>query len=161
MREFEPSVGPSTFTLFLSLCQASTSPTTLLLSLAYSMGTLAPSAAPSVPRTCPCALPTPSFLSSLLPLLLHRTLFKSDHYPKDPQAALHDAFLQVDQSFLEMAKGRKLRDGSTGLVALIHQQQLLVANVGDSRGQPSSPSSSSSVLILLKPCCARAPKRSP
>jgi protein phosphatase 1L len=71
-----------------------------------------------------------SFVSKNLPL----ALFKNSNYPNDPALALKEAFFEVDKKFLEGAKSKKLKDGSTGLVALALHERLFVANVGDSRG---------------------------
>lgn len=43
-------------------------------------------------------------------------------------------FFAVDKKFLAIARDKKLKDGSTGLVALALNDKLYVANAGDSRG---------------------------
>ena len=57
-------------------------------------------------------------------------LTKSENFPSNPQKALSDAFLTIDRAVCDA----DLEGGSTGIVALIIQNYLHVAYVGDSVG---------------------------
>lgn len=47
--------------------------------------------------------------------------------------AMKDAFRSIDESFSVLCKSRSFGGGSTAVVAIIHNRQLIVGNVGDSR----------------------------
>jgi serine/threonine protein phosphatase PrpC len=71
-----------------------------------------------------------TFVAKHLPeILLHNS-----HLNNDPKLALKETFHTVDKEFLKWARKDKLTDGSTGIVALIKDTKLYVANTGDSRG---------------------------
>ena len=63
-----------------------------------------------------------------------RVLFENENYPTDVEKALTEVFHQVDEEFLKISKSRKFEDGSTGIVALLLNDTIYVANAGDSRG---------------------------
>eukprot|EP00008_Paramoeba_atlantica_P007652 CAMPEP_0201485420 /NCGR_PEP_ID=MMETSP0151_2-20130828/9528_1 /ASSEMBLY_ACC=CAM_ASM_000257 /TAXON_ID=200890 /ORGANISM="Paramoeba atlantica, Strain 621/1 / CCAP 1560/9" /LENGTH=298 /DNA_ID=CAMNT_0047869541 /DNA_START=248 /DNA_END=1144 /DNA_ORIENTATION=+ len=56
-----------------------------------------------------------------------------DHYPQDLEKAMIESFCKVDKLFLADASKKKAKDGSTGLVMVIHERHCVVANAGDSR----------------------------
>lgn len=53
---------------------------------------------------------------------------------KDFLAALQQAFHDCETDFIQLAGREGLRDGTTALVALVQEEELTVAHVGDSRG---------------------------
>ena len=56
-------------------------------------------------------------------------------WPASPAAALTNAFLSLDESFLDLARSERppLDDGTTALVAVVTAARLFVASAGDSR----------------------------
>ena len=56
-----------------------------------------------------------------------------ESFVHDPALALKRSFFRVDAEFSAMAKLRYLSDGTTSLVACIHNRRLYVANAGDCR----------------------------
>jgi serine/threonine protein phosphatase PrpC len=68
------------------------------------------------------------FIAKRLPEILLQYLKTTD-----PESALKQAFKDTDKEFLKQAKTQNLTDGSTGIVALIIETTLFVANTGDSR----------------------------
>eukprot|EP01120_Amphizonella_sp_Union-15-10_P005842 TRINITY_DN1787_c0_g1_i1.p1 TRINITY_DN1787_c0_g1~~TRINITY_DN1787_c0_g1_i1.p1 ORF type:complete len:605 (-),score=124.91 TRINITY_DN1787_c0_g1_i1:91-1836(-) len=67
---------------------------------------------------------------------LPEILLKHRKFKEDVRAALVDSFIQVDRDFLAEAKAKEptMYDGSTGIVVLIRDDKIYVANTGDSRG---------------------------
>jgi len=59
---------------------------------------------------------------------------KHPKFGEDPEKALHDAFVNIDQKWLEThAKKDLFEDGSTALCLFIQNDELFVANTGDCR----------------------------
>eukprot|EP00164_Ancoracysta_twista_P000894 GFYU01001176.1.p1 GENE.GFYU01001176.1~~GFYU01001176.1.p1 ORF type:complete len:654 (-),score=153.94 GFYU01001176.1:346-2307(-) len=52
---------------------------------------------------------------------------------ENPEQHLHKAFKKLDTEFLAKAQEENLRDGTTALTALLRDEHLWVANLGDSR----------------------------
>jgi len=66
---------------------------------------------------------------------MHERLHKSKAFAgKDLIAALQHAFNEVETEFLNIAGREGLRDGTTAVVALVQEDTLTLAHVGDSRG---------------------------
>jgi len=66
---------------------------------------------------------------------MHQRLTKSKAFAgKDLVAALQHAFHEVETEFLNVAGREGLRDGTTAVVALVQEDTLTLAHVGDSRG---------------------------
>ena len=63
-----------------------------------------------------------------------QTIKLDENFPTDPIKALYSSFNKVDADFSAKAKLQMLSDGSTAVVALIHDHRVYVANAGDSRG---------------------------
>jgi len=61
-------------------------------------------------------------------------LYEIDSFPNDISKSLTDAFFETDKLWLKHAKLKKFEDGSTGIVAYIQDDNLYIANAGDSRG---------------------------
>jgi serine/threonine protein phosphatase PrpC len=69
--------------------------------------------------------------------------FSSESIPsfvaKDPRrlfdmpSCLHHAFIQTDREFLKLARRKSFIDGSTACVLVLHEDQIICANAGDSR----------------------------
>lgn len=58
---------------------------------------------------------------------------EDDEFIRNPSAALRRSFYKADAEFSAIAKVRFLSDGTTSLVACIHNRRLYVANAGDCR----------------------------
>ena len=56
-----------------------------------------------------------------------------ESFVHDPALALRRSFFRADAEFSAMAKLRYLSDGTTSLVACVHNRRLYVANAGDCR----------------------------
>lgn len=65
--------------------------------------------------------------------LLHYVV-QDPNFKEDPASALSAAFFRADAEFSAMARMRMLSDGTTAVVACIHNSKIYVANAGDSRG---------------------------
>lgn len=66
---------------------------------------------------------------------MHKRLVSCEAFAgNDLVAALHHAFHEVETEFLNMAGREGLRDGTTAVVALVQEDRLTLAHVGDSRG---------------------------
>ena len=66
---------------------------------------------------------------------MHEHVLKSEPYKaKDYLGALRQAFHEVETDFIKIAGREGLRDGTTAVVALLEEESLTVAHVGDSRG---------------------------
>eukprot|EP00163_Fabomonas_tropica_P026076 TRINITY_DN4654_c0_g1_i1.p1 TRINITY_DN4654_c0_g1~~TRINITY_DN4654_c0_g1_i1.p1 ORF type:complete len:343 (+),score=70.38 TRINITY_DN4654_c0_g1_i1:1446-2474(+) len=63
---------------------------------------------------------------------LHEFIFESPAFKTDPQEAMRQGIAKVEEKFLDLAVESELADGTTATVALIHGNELIVANVGDS-----------------------------
>ena len=72
-----------------------------------------------------------SFAAEKMQNFLTRT---SAFREKDLQKALRQAFHDCETEFIQIAGREGLRDGTTAVVALVQDDQLTVAHVGDSRG---------------------------
>lgn len=67
--------------------------------------------------------------------VMHQRLTKSKGFlGKDLGLALQQAFHDVETEFLNIAGREGLRDGTTAVVALVQEETLTIAHVGDSRG---------------------------
>jgi len=55
-------------------------------------------------------------------------------FSDDPSSSLRHSFAQTDGEFSRMARDNNLTDGTTAIVAAIHDGRVIVANAGDSRG---------------------------
>eukprot|EP01039_Chlorochromonas_danica_P008546 gene8546-9419_t len=64
---------------------------------------------------------------------LAEALIEDEAYVHNLPQAIKRTFHTVNEQFLKIAEKMKLHDGSTGLVALIRDNKLLVANSGDCR----------------------------
>ncbi|KAF6737493.1 Protein phosphatase 1F [Oryzias melastigma] len=64
---------------------------------------------------------------------LHVNLSKQGALQSSPGSALKAAFKHTDDMFRSKAQRERLRSGSTGVVVLIHEQELTVAWLGDSQ----------------------------
>ncbi|XP_051887813.1 protein phosphatase 1F [Pristis pectinata] len=64
---------------------------------------------------------------------LHVVLAHQEEFSTQPAEALRRAFKQTDEMFLQRAKRKKLRSGTTGVAALIADNILHVAWLGDSQ----------------------------
>ncbi|XP_059839198.1 protein phosphatase 1F isoform X1 [Hypanus sabinus] len=64
---------------------------------------------------------------------LHVILAHREEFSAQPAEALRRAFKQTDEMFLQRAKRKKLRSGTTGVTALIAGNKLHVAWLGDSQ----------------------------
>ncbi|XP_040898981.1 LOW QUALITY PROTEIN: protein phosphatase 1F [Toxotes jaculatrix] len=64
---------------------------------------------------------------------LHVALSKQETLQSDAATAFKTAFKHTDDMFRDKAKRERLRSGSTGVVALIQDQELTVAWLGDSQ----------------------------
>ncbi|XP_038649114.1 LOW QUALITY PROTEIN: protein phosphatase 1F [Scyliorhinus canicula] len=64
---------------------------------------------------------------------LHVNLAHQEMFSTQPEEALRRAFKQTDEMFLQGAKRKKLRSGTTGVAALIVDDSLHVAWLGDSQ----------------------------
>ncbi len=64
---------------------------------------------------------------------VQRRLEKHQDFEKDIAKAFHETFLGVDQSLRDEALIEPLYAGTTACVALLRDQQLVLANAGDSR----------------------------
>ena len=60
-------------------------------------------------------------------------VLEDENFVQDPSLALKRSFYRTDAEFSAMAKIRYLSDGTTSLVACIHNRRLYVANAGDCR----------------------------
>lgn len=66
---------------------------------------------------------------------MHGFLTRSKAFQaKDAVQGLQQAFHDCEAEFIQIAGREGLRDGTTAIVALIHDDALTVAHVGDSRG---------------------------
>ena len=66
---------------------------------------------------------------------MHGFLARSKGFQaKDAVQGLQQAFHDCEAEFIQIAGREGLRDGTTAIVALIHDDALTVAHVGDSRG---------------------------
>lgn len=64
--------------------------------------------------------------------MLPRCIFKRN-FQHDPIAALKQAYREVDDDWLSVARANNMDDGTTAITALIHNNVIYVANAGDSR----------------------------
>lgn len=64
---------------------------------------------------------------------LASTLVEDEYFSSNLPQAIKRAFYTCNEQFLKIAEKAKLHDGSTGLVALIRENKLFVANAGDCR----------------------------
>jgi serine/threonine protein phosphatase PrpC len=69
------------------------------------------------------------YVSSNLPNALAEDDFFANNLPQ----AIKRSFYSINESFLKIAEKMKLHDGSTGLCAIVRDNKLLIANVGDCR----------------------------
>ena len=69
------------------------------------------------------------FASSYCKEKLHENIIVSEHWPEDVNTSLIDAFVETNASYEEYGK----EDGTTAVVALLVNDTLHVANLGDSR----------------------------
>jgi serine/threonine protein phosphatase PrpC len=73
----------------------------------------------------------------------------------DMKKALYEALRRIEEDFLRKAKSEDLKDGTTAIVAVFHEDKLIVGNIGDSE------------LIFCKNgeahslCAVHNPKRNP
>lgn len=76
-----------------------------------------------------CGARASEFAAAALPAALtaHR------HFGQDQQAAVREAFLAVDDAFLEHAREHQWNDGTTAIVVVLRPRSVLVANLGDCR----------------------------
>ena len=68
-------------------------------------------------------------ISQSLPLNLR----ENPAYPADMEKALKESFWTTDHSYLEEAKKKGIKDGSTALLSVVYGPNLYVANAGDCR----------------------------
>lgn len=68
-------------------------------------------------------------ISMTLPDILSEDTQFSNNLPQ----AVRRSFTNANEAFLKVAERMKLHDGSTGLVALLRDKKILIANVGDCR----------------------------
>ena len=61
-------------------------------------------------------------------------VIQDPNYSKHIPTALYNSFCKVDDEFTNIARIRFLNDGTTAVVAVIHNNIIYVANAGDSRG---------------------------
>jgi protein phosphatase 1L len=64
---------------------------------------------------------------------LMKFVVEDTNFEQSPASALRRSFFKADAEFSAMAKMRMLSDGTTSLVACIHNRRLYVANAGDCR----------------------------
>lgn len=55
-------------------------------------------------------------------------------FKTNPNIALRNSFFRINEEFTNIAKLKRLNDGTTAVVAAIHGRRVFVANAGDSRG---------------------------
>lgn len=65
---------------------------------------------------------------------LLKYVIQDPNYNKHIPTALYNSFCKVDDEFTSIARIRYLNDGTTAVVAVIHNNVIYVANAGDSRG---------------------------
>ncbi len=58
---------------------------------------------------------------------------REQNFPQDPQLAIRQGIEKVNEEFSNTARLRDYPDGTTVIMAAIHDQRVIVANVGDSR----------------------------
>jgi protein phosphatase 1L len=63
-----------------------------------------------------------------------KTILAEHEFENNPSLAMKNAFHKVDKNFVEKGKKQGLSDGTTAVVAVISNNQITVANAGDSRG---------------------------
>lgn len=62
-----------------------------------------------------------------------KALVSAREFPKNPEEALEEAILGVDEDYLRLARKNNRDDGTTLIVAMTYGNKITVANVGDSR----------------------------
>ena len=60
-------------------------------------------------------------------------LLRSLDFPENPEEAMRDAILALDDEYLAKARSENRDDGTTLVLAMAHKGRISVANVGDSR----------------------------
>jgi protein phosphatase 1L len=71
--------------------------------------------------------------SKQIAMTLPDILGEDAQFPTNLPQAIRRSFNNANEAFLKVAERMKLHDGSTGLVALLRDKKILIANVGDCR----------------------------
>ena len=71
--------------------------------------------------------------SKQIAMTLPDILGEDAQFPNNLPQAIRRSFNNANEAFLKVAERMKLHDGSTGLVALLRDKKILIANVGDCR----------------------------
>eukprot|EP01036_Dinobryon_divergens_P022153 gene22153-30389_t len=64
---------------------------------------------------------------------LLQCIVKDTEFAQNPANAVRRSFFKVDADFSAKAKAQTLHDGTTAVIAIIHQNRVIVGNAGDSR----------------------------
>jgi serine/threonine protein phosphatase PrpC len=87
------------------------------------------------PRSPPSPRPSVQRAATFCAEKMHGFLTRSKAFQaKDAMQGLAQAFHDCEAEFIQIAGREGLRDGTTAIVALLHDDALTVAHVGDSRG---------------------------
>ncbi|KAL4479202.1 hypothetical protein ABPG72_011414 [Tetrahymena utriculariae] len=66
---------------------------------------------------------------------LHFYIIKDEEFPKNPQRAIHNGFVKAEDAFIKITESQIPLDksGSCAIVVMLINEQIYVANLGDSR----------------------------
>lgn len=64
---------------------------------------------------------------------IFKNLVQQAKFPSDLAGAIEDTYLSTDEQYLRQESGYRREDGCTAVTAILYQDRLLIANVGDSR----------------------------